>query len=130
MNNFFICFVICPAILFGQGQLKKYDFHKDHDDKLVALTWIVEDSISGSATGLVFPISATNQEKRGCLCAIQTDARGKTALVLCKLTSAYKYRETSIDETLAILKDFGSGYMMSNEPKTVDGFTVFRWSAY
>ena len=116
-------FIFIPFIL--SAQLDKFEFEKVTDNEFMAITWIVEDSIISHDKVLIMPLSATNQELNGCMCAIKTDSTRQKAAIICLLTKGRSFRElTSQDEKNLILakKNNFAFSVKSDDP------SLFWWS--
>lgn len=123
MRNLLFGFLFIP--LFASAQLQKFEFQKVSENELMAITWIVEDSIVSHDKVLVLPLSATNQNLNGCMCAVKTDSLRQKAAIICLLTKGKTFRELSSqkekDLISATKKDFAFS-IKSDDPG------LFWWS--
>ena len=93
MRKLLFGFLFTP--LFVSAQLQKFEFEKVSDNEFMAITWVVEDSIVSHDKVLVLPLSATNHNFDGCMCAVKTDSLRQKAAVICLLTKGKTFRELS-----------------------------------
>lgn len=117
-------FIILLLPILANAQIGKFDFSPVSETEIMAITWIPEDSIISHGRTLIFPITATNQDIKGCMCMVKADTLKSKAAIICLLADGAKFRELSSQKEKDYILSNREKYAFSNK---ADDQSVFWW---
>lgn len=101
MKYLFLGMFLFPTFL--NAQLEKFEFWQLEDGRHMAYTYIEPDSILQHNELLIFPFSATNNEKKGCLCSVLADSLKLNLAINCGLPKDKIYRMVETNKERAYI---------------------------